>query len=53
VNPKVKGRVLGIYVLYDTFLTILLCARLLRCLWLNLCALGIIIIIVIIVIIIL
>ena len=33
---KVKGRVLGIWALYDTFVLVLLFAPFLRCFWINL-----------------
>jgi hypothetical protein len=35
LSPKVKGHVLGIFVLYDTFVMVLLFVLYLRCFWLN------------------
>jgi hypothetical protein len=35
VSSKVKGRVLGIWALYDTFVIVLLFVPLLRCFWIN------------------
>ena len=41
LSPKVKGHVLGICVLHDTFATVLIFAPVLRCIWLNLYSLDI------------
>jgi len=41
LSSKVKGRALGICILYDTFVMVLLFASLLRCFWLNLFSLDV------------
>ena len=41
LSLKVRGRVLGIYLLYDTFVIVSLFVPPLRCFWLNLYSVGI------------
>jgi multidrug resistance efflux pump len=41
LSSKVKGHVLGIWALYDTFVIVLLFVPLLRCFWINLYSLDI------------